>query len=99
MEAKKIKITEQGLLDLGFTLEDNDLYRTTILDVKLPEFKRIDLWTRTEWGLKMFLDTSQGEQPDQTRMELPHIKHIYELQNLFFALTGTCLEYKPKESV
>ena len=99
MEAKKIKITEKRLLDLGFTLEDNDLYTITILNVKLPEFKRIELWTRTEWGLKMFLSTDQGEQPDQTMMELPHIRHIDELQNLFFALTGTDLEHKTKASV
>ncbi|WP_439132380.1 hypothetical protein [Polaribacter sp.] len=98
MKAKKIIITEQGLLDLGFTLEDNDCYTINILDVRLPKFKRIDLWTRTEWGLKMFLDISEGEQPDQTSMELPHIKHIDELQNLFFALTGTMLDYKPKVS-
>ena len=98
MEAKKIIITEQGLLDLGFTIEDNDCYTINILDVRLPKFKRIDLWTRAEWGLKMFLDVSEGNQPDQTTMELPHIKHIDELQNLFFALTGTRLNYKPKVS-
>ena len=99
MEAKKNKITEQGLLYLGFKLDDNDLYELNILNIKLPEFNRIDIWTRTERGLRMFVDVSQGKQPDQTSMELPHIKHIDELQNLFFALTGTYLEYKPKASV
>jgi hypothetical protein len=90
-----IKITEKRLLDLGFTLNDNDLYELNLVNIKTPEFNRIDIWARSERGLRIFVDISEGVQPDQTSTELPHIKHIDELQNLFFALTGTYLEYKP----
>ncbi len=36
----------------------------------------------------------QGEDPQQTDTALPHIKHVHELQNLYFALTGTELSYE-----
>ena len=96
MKAKKIKITEQGLLDLGFTLDDVDCYELNLGRVLMPEFHNIDLWTRTERGLSIFMSIAYGNNPDQTDTELSHIKHIDELQNLFFALTGTELDYNNK---
>jgi len=91
---EKIVITEQELLKLGFTLDDGDCYTLNLLNIGLPEFKKVELWTRTNWGLKLFLDVAQGKEPKETSIELPHIKHVDELQNLYFALTGIRLNYK-----
>ena len=91
---KKIKITEYDLLKLGFEQSDDDLFELELINIKMPEYSNIHLWTRTERGLIIFMGTAQGEDPQQTDTALPHIKHVHELQNLYFALTGTELSYE-----
>lgn len=94
MKAKKI--TEECLLKLGFKQQDNDLFELELLNIKTPEYHNISLWARTERGLVVFLDIYQGKKPQSTSTPLYHIKHIHELKNLYFALTGT--EFEIKES-
>ena len=91
---KNIKITEEQLLKLGFEQSDDDLFELVLLKIKTPEYHNINLWTRTERGLVIFMGIGQGEDPQQTDTALPHIKHVHELQNLYFALTGTELSYE-----
>jgi len=91
---KNIKITEEQLLKLGFEQSDDDLFELVLLKIKTPEYHDINLWTRTERGLVIFMGINQGEDPQQTDTALPHIKHVHELQNLYFALTGTELSYE-----
>jgi hypothetical protein len=91
---KNIKITEEQLLKLGFEQSDDDLFELVLLEIKTPEYHNIHLWTRTEYGLVIFMGIYQGEDPLQTDTALPHIKHVHELQNLYFALTGIELSYE-----
>ena len=93
---KPIPLTEEWLLKFGFDLEDNDLY---ILVVKTSNKYRMDLWTRTERNLTIWLSVSQGNDPDQTDTELKHIKHVHQLQNLYFALTEEELTIKENDKI
>ena len=95
---RKIRITEKRLLKAGFTLCDNDLYELKLVKVTFPKCHWIELWARTERGLGIFLETTQettkDEDPEVVCLELHHIKHMCELNNLVFALTGSYLEIK-----
>ncbi len=86
-----IKITEDWLLKLGFEQSDDDLFELLVIKKHVAEFIKIDLWTRTELGLVFSMEISQGEFPEQVNIDLPHIKYVHQLQNLFFSLTGNDL--------
>lgn len=83
-----IPLTEQVLLDCGFSLLIIDQYRACQLDFKNCRF----LFTE-KVGLRFgVLGVSQYEWVEDLRIE-----YLHQLQNLTFALTGTELEYKQTE--
>ena len=91
---QNIKITENELLKLGFEQSDVDLFELQLTKIRTPKLIDVSLWARAEGGLIITLGISEGDDPQQTDTQLHHIKHVHELQNLYFALTGTNLFYQ-----
>lgn len=85
------KITEQGLLELGFEQSDGDFFELVIIDRNRmrPNYEFISLATRTEQNLIIWLNCYSGSNPDQASVDLHHIKYIEQLRNLISALSGT----------
>jgi hypothetical protein len=80
-----IPITEEWLLKFGFDLSDEDLFINRIKD---NDDFFYDLWTRTERGLVIFGDIMNKKTDETNSFKFEHIKHVHQLQNLYFALTG-----------
>lgn len=83
-----ILLTEEWLLKLGFELDDDDLYTLCLFSQRDPKYNSIELWTRSNEGIKIILEVDEGEMPEQSCVPLHHIKYVHQLQNLYFCLTG-----------
>ncbi len=78
---KPIPITEEWLLKLGFSIEDNESYQ---LDTDLG----FCIWGRIGQSFNVYVNSdSIGNEKE----------YVHELQNLYFALTGKELEYVGKD--
>jgi len=79
-----IPLTEEWLLKLGFTCSSSGKFKEIKLNTNSSLFKmKEDDYITMEIG---------GDMPDET--ELKHIKHVHQLQNLYFALCGEELTVK-----
>lgn len=86
-QIKPISLTEEWLLRLGFQRWKGWL----IIDAFSPGHpsQRFDMNWSSQSGL-MMKSRYQKDNPDTFYMR--HIKHVHQLQNLYFALTGQELE-------
>ena len=103
-EINPIPITEDWLVKLGFELIDYDLFGEEdqdeeiclVFKIQHPKFKTWKL------GVDLFVDDKHcqlylildDKLKDDYILYHSFIKHIHQLQNLFFALTGEELELK-----
>ena len=71
---KPIPLTEEWLLKLGFEKQENGWKKLCICND----------WTYLYWERLAGLELSVNKHS----VMLPHINHIHQLQNLYFALTG-----------
>ncbi len=76
---ERILLTEDVLLKTNFNLDPNKLFY-----IDIEENKVILYWSHKE-GVQMSIN--------HCLFKLPHIKYLHQLQNLYFALTNTKLQY------
>lgn len=86
-----IPLTEEWLIKLGFNLDDVDFYEIIVID---KDNIFCSLWVRIEYGLIINLTTIDEEKEEDVNIKLHNIKHVHQLQNLYFALTNTELTIK-----
>ena len=86
--AKPIPLTDEWLLKFGFHLRDgfSNIFR---LNVEKHQYDCSEITYSEKEGLLRF---SNGQGKGATL--IPHIKHVHQLQNLYFALTGEELTLK-----
>ena len=85
-----IPLTEDWLLKFGFELnesieEDDDNFHYKALWLSIPN--------KYTFEMSKFIGDDNRVREDEKNIELgdnplPHIKHVHQLQNLYFALTG-----------
>ena len=85
---KPIQLTEEWLLKFGFKLA-GDFTNTMVLDVVKHAYDCSEIRYSPNEGLLRF---SNGGIKGSTI--IPHIKHVHQLQNLYFALVGEELTFK-----
>jgi hypothetical protein len=81
---KPIPLTEKWLLKFGF---DNCILRILETEIYLQ-------WCEYERGLYLSTDIGQGKVSDPDTFIEGNFKHVHQLQNLYFALTGEELSCK-----
>ena len=74
--ADPIPLTEEWLLKLGFVRNSN-----TGISYTLDSYPQIDFYSDS---IEIITHCEDGENP----IIIEHIKHVHQLQNLYFALTG-----------
>lgn len=74
-KSNPILLTENWLIKVGFEKHKNDRLRLRICND----------WTYLAWEKSLGIELSVSNHS----VMLPHIKYIHELQNLYYALTGT----------
>ena len=85
---KPIPLTEKWLLNFGFKLA-GDFTNTRVLDVVKHAYDCSEIRYSPNEGLLRF---SNGGIKGSTI--IPYVKHVHQLQNLYFALTGEELTLK-----
>lgn len=91
-EIEGVEITPEWLKRLGF------LYLDSIINERYY-VQWINSPSEIAWypvGGYVSINTAtggEGEQPNYTESTLPHIKYLHQLQNLFYDLTGTELNF------
>lgn len=85
LNPQPIPITEQWLLEFG-CLRNSRVKIGYIIN----EYPRLEI---NDGVLEIMSYCEDGEMP----IELPHIKYIHQLQNLYYALTGEELKRKTNE--
>ena len=83
LEYKPIPLTEEWLLNFGFTRHHADYSNNIIYIKNVPDN------TEFEWGVYPN-ELGSGIQIQNRKL----LKHVHHLQNLYFALTGEELEIK-----
>jgi hypothetical protein len=79
-ELKPIPLTEQWLTDFGFTTDEDSWFYSLELGDNVETFKICALYTNeVSTGSFTILNC---------RACIVHFKHVHQLQNLYFALTG-----------
>lgn len=82
---KPIPITEEWLVKFGFRNSINSKYYYIIKETLVVGFNPS--------GVCIVIDDDNGE--ELAEMYFNHIKHVHQLQNLYFALTGEELTTTP----
>jgi hypothetical protein len=90
-EFEGIPITEEWLFKFGFHLRDG-FSNTFKLNLEKHQYDCSEITYSEKEGLLRF---SNGKEKGTTL--IPHIKHVHQLQNLYFALTGEELTIKQQE--
>jgi len=83
-----IKLTEEWLIKFGFMKDYNGIYWT---DLEVEYLELIPSFSKKHW-LPRYVQIVGFESESEVRLN--KIKFVHQLQNLFFALTGTELEMK-----
>ena len=86
-----IPLTEEWLLKFGFKLA-GDFTNTRVLDVVKHAYDCSEIRYSPNEGLLRF---SNGGIKGSTI--IPYVKHVHQLQNLYFALTGEELIFKSEK--
>lgn len=79
-EVDPVPLTEEWLLKFGFEYLANEQYEKHHLNLYFN-------WDK-DTGLFLFIEDSTES------LSFKHIKHVHQLQNIYFALTGEELEIK-----
>ena len=82
-ESKPILLTEEWLLKFGFGRSD---------EFEMGHNKNFNFGFYYDYHFNRFMLDCDNEN-DGVYIYLDHIKYVHQLQNLYFALTGTELEY------
>ena len=85
---KPIPLTEEWLLKFGFAKEESTSYKYYSNDNVRFCFEVMF----TNNGFWVIIERMQST--DRTRMNMGHYNYVHQLQNLYFALTGTELTIK-----
>lgn len=93
-----IPLTEEWLLRFGFESDNYELHETYLIDISRPERYDHDSYLKIlVMDDDCYVDISEKEiHPDtiENNVNLKKIKHIHQLQNLYYALTGEELKLK-----
>ena len=102
-----IPLTEEWLVKFGFELYDYELFDEfdkdfedgDLVETFLRYKKRHPVFTKTFIGIDFCKNDSLTEvfsikKNRESDLYAPFIKHVHQLQNLYFAITGTELEVK-----
>lgn len=89
---KGIEITDDWLIDFGFKKDNNGNYWIDLQTHYLELMLSNGHWYPT------YAQVPEMSHEDEQRISINRIEFVHELQNLFFALTGTELELKQERS-
>lgn len=83
-----IPLTEEILLKCGFIKDNNGNYWIDL------QTHYLELMSSNVYWYPVYAQTPEMSHQDEQRVSINRIQYVHELQNLFFAITGTELELK-----
>lgn len=83
-----IPLTEEILLKCGFIKDNNGNYWIDL------QTHYLELMPSNGYWYPVYVQTPEMSHQDEQRVSINRIQYVHELQNLFFAITGTELELK-----
>lgn len=92
-DKKPIPLTEEWLLKFGFSKQDK--YHSHRKEFKKGKFSLMFIeWIDEDEADFALFKTPNGELSYYAHGKVPKVKHVHQLQNLYFALTGEELTIK-----
>lgn len=99
-----IPITEEWLILLGFVQTMNGLFQKVIEKTETkPYYIKEVVLTYSDLDKNIYLDIVyfdkiQKMDTEEHFHQMPHIKYVHQIQNLYLMLTGTMLKYQEERT-